>query len=54
MAGLAGPDVHGERTRRQAQPSDQVKQQAGAARREAVVQRRREGLTLGEGRPAVS
>lgn len=30
VAGLAGPHVHRERTRRQAEPGDQVKQQAGA------------------------
>jgi len=46
-----GPDIHRYRTRRQAQLSDQVKQQARAARRQAVVQRFGEGLILGEGRP---
>ena len=34
VPGLAGPDIHRDRTRRQAQLGDQVKQQARAARRE--------------------
>ena len=51
QCGLAGPDVHGERTRRQAEPGNQVEHQAGAARAQAIVQRRRERLILGEGRP---
>jgi len=51
VPGLAGSDVHGERSRRQAKPGDQVEQQGGAARGEAVVQSRLERLILGEGRP---
>jgi hypothetical protein len=37
VPGAAGADVYGERTGRQAEPGNQVKQQAGAARGQAVV-----------------